>query len=92
VSLQWQNVTSAVATGYEIQYCVVTGTNCGPYGPVGGFLKPGTSATNKVVISGLAGKTTYKFQVRTVNELLPLVAGEPSLYSPWTAAFQAKTL
>jgi FtsP/CotA-like multicopper oxidase with cupredoxin domain len=93
VALQWQNVTSAVATGYEIQHCVVTGTTCSAWAPVPGDIKPGTGATNKVVISGLVGKTTYKFQVRTINTLLPKDAiGEPTLFSPWTAAFQAKTL
>jgi hypothetical protein len=93
VSLQWQNVTSAVATGYEIQHCVVSVTTCSAWAPVPGDIKPGTGATNKVVISGLAGKTTYKFQVRTINTLLPKDASnEPTLFSPWTAAFQAKTL
>ncbi len=94
VALQWQNVTSAVATGYEIQHCIV-GTTCatGTWAPLVGDIKVGTSATSKVTISGLTTKTTYQFRGRTINTLLPKdAAGEPTLFSPWTAAFQAKTL
>jgi hypothetical protein len=49
-------------------------------------IKAGTSATSKVVVGGLAGKTTYQFRVRTINALLP------GLVSSWTAPLQAKTL
>ena len=88
VSLQWQSVTSAAATGYEIQHCVGTAVTCatGVWSPVPGQIKSGTSGTNKVVVPGLAGKTTYQFRVRTINSLFP------NLFSGWTASFQAKTL
>jgi hypothetical protein len=88
VSLQWQPVTSTIATGYEIQHCVGTVAACaaGIWAPVPGQIKSGTTATSKVVVTGLAGKTTYQFRVRTINALIP------SLYSGWTPAFQAKTL
>ncbi len=87
-TLQWQNVTSAVATGYEIQHCAGTALTCatGVWAPVPGQIKSGTAATSKVVVTGLAGKTTYQFRVRTINSLLP------SLVSTWTAPFRAKTL
>jgi FtsP/CotA-like multicopper oxidase with cupredoxin domain len=88
VSLQWQSVSSPVATGYEIQHCAGTVASCaaGSWLPVPGQIKSGTSGTAKLVVGGLAGKTTYQFRVRTINALLP------SLVSNWTAAFQAKTL
>jgi FtsP/CotA-like multicopper oxidase with cupredoxin domain len=88
VALQWQNVTSPVATGYEIQHCVGTASACiaGVWAPVPGQIKAGTSATSKVVVTGLAGKTTYQFRVRTINALVP------GLVSGWTPSFQAKTL
>ena len=88
VALQWQSVTSAAATGYEIQHCVGTAATCatGVWAPVPGQVKSGTSGTNKVVVTGLAGKTTYQFRVRTINSLFP------NLVSGWTAPFQAKTL
>jgi hypothetical protein len=90
VTLQWQNVVSAVATGYEIQHCASTVALCAAtptlWLPVPGQIKSGTAATSKVVVTGLAGKTTYQFRVRTINSMLP------SLVSTWTAPFQAKTL
>ncbi len=88
VSLQWQTVTSAAATGYEIQHCAGTAATCatGVWEPVPGQIKNGTGGTAKVVVGGLAGKTTYQFRVRTINSLFP------NLVSGWTAPFQAKTL
>jgi hypothetical protein len=88
VALQWQSVTSAAATGYEIQHCAGTAATCatGSWLPVPAQIKAGTSGTAKVVVSGLTTKTTYQFRVRTVNSLLP------NLLSNWTPLFQAKTL
>ena len=88
VSLQWQSVTSAAATGYEVQHCAGTAATCatGVWEPVSGQIKNGTGGTAKVVVGGLAGKTTYQFRVRTINSLFP------NLVSGWTAPFQAKTL
>ncbi|MEI8169573.1 MAG: multicopper oxidase domain-containing protein [Rhodoferax sp.] len=88
VALQWQPALSALATGYEIQHCVGLAAKCatGVWLPVPGQIKSGTSAVSKVVVTGLVGKTTYQFRVRTINALVP------NLYSGWTAPFPAKTL
>jgi hypothetical protein len=90
VTLQWQPATAALATGYEMQHCVGTALQCttGSFAvwmPVPGQIKAGVANTSKVVDTGLKGKTTYQFRVRTINALLP------ALVSPWSAMFQAKT-
>ncbi len=88
VSLQWQPVTSALATGYEIQHCIGKVATCAAAAwlPVPGQIKSGTAATSKVLVTGLAGKTTYQFRVRTINALVP------HLFSAWTTPIGASTL
>jgi hypothetical protein len=91
VYLQWQPTLSAVGTGYQIQHCAGTKVQCASgslalWSPATGDIKLGLANTSKVVNTGLARKTTYQFRVRAINALVP------SLVSPWSAMFEAKTI
>jgi fibronectin type 3 domain-containing protein len=95
IGIAWQNTTSALATGYEVQTCLGAAAACNSptatWKPALGIPVVG-AGTTKLVVSGLTQKTQYSFHIRAVNNLLPLTAGSPSLTSTWTAPFSAKTL
>lgn len=106
-SLQWQNVSSSLATGYEVEHCLGTATTCAAttavWQPLPGTIVAGTTNTSKFTTNGLMTRSTYQFRVRTVNTVVPPVATsvngptglvsvlEPGLTSPWSAPFQIKT-
>jgi hypothetical protein len=88
LALAWQNTTSALATGYEVQHCVGTAVVCAAatavWAPVPGNMVVGATAT-KYTTTGLITKTTYSFRVRAINSMAP------ALVSPWSATLAMKT-
>jgi hypothetical protein len=90
LGIQWQQTTSALATGYEVQVCVGLAAVCKLAPETSWMAIPPAlvmSANNtKYKATGLKSKTSYTFRVRAINsEILTLV-------SPWAGYLSAKTL
>ena len=89
--LQWQNSSSALTTGYEVQSCLGTAASCALPGavwnPLAGTLTVGAS-TSKFSASGLTSKTRYTVRVRAISNAVP---AQP-LSSPWSALLSQQTL
>jgi hypothetical protein len=90
LGLQWQQTTSALATGYEVQTCEGPVTVCKPTSPSSSW-KPIPPAVimglnnTKYKATGLKTKTSYTFRVRAINSEVPTLVS-PDRY------FSAKTL
>jgi hypothetical protein len=75
--MQWQNLTSNVVTGYELQWCAGTTAQCA-VSPAVSWLpaKPVSLAganTSSYTVAGLNTKTTYSVRVRAVNAIVPAI-------------------
>jgi FtsP/CotA-like multicopper oxidase with cupredoxin domain len=88
--LSFQQTTSRLATGYEVQHCIGSVATCAiapstAWQPTPGDMVVGANSNNyntKV----LTTKTTYSFRVRAVNSVIP------TLVSPWAGLFAMTTL
>jgi titin len=90
LSLTFQQTTSALATGYEVQHCSGTAAVCAiapatAWQPTPGDMLVGAN-TNDYRARGLTSLTTYSFRVRANNSAVP------TLVSPWSALFSMATL
>jgi FtsP/CotA-like multicopper oxidase with cupredoxin domain len=90
LSLAFQQTTSSLATGYEVQHCVGTTVICAlapatAWQPTPGNMVVGANA-NKYSTTALTTKTTYSFRVRAVNSVIP------TLVSPWAGLFAMTTI
>lgn len=87
LGIQWQQTTSALATGYEVQTCKGICTSTSPsssWKPIPPAVIMGLNNT-KYMATGLDPKTSYTFRVRAINSEIPTLVS-PDRY------FSAKTL
>ncbi len=89
ISFQWQQTTSVLATGYEIQRCtpVAPATACTATSGVWTILPTRVNGLNntKFTDTGLTMKTTYSYQVRAINSAVTIPV------SGWSAVYTSKT-
>lgn len=88
ISFKWQASSSALATGYEIQRCVGLAAACNLGAAVWTAVPVPFTGVSKTSFadSGLTTKTAYSYRIRVVNAIVP------TLVSPWSAVYSAKTL